>query len=64
MAQLAAVPKNGQRLRETQRVRIEASHAGDHPAPDALKTANQQLRRIDFGQMPVVELERHPQQLG
>jgi predicted ATPase len=37
-------------------------HAGDHPPPDALKHANQQFRRIDFGQMPVVEFER-PQEL-
>jgi len=64
VAQRAAVPKNGQRLCEAQRDRIEAPHTGDYPAPDALKTANQQLRRIELGQMPVVELDRRPQQLG
>jgi hypothetical protein len=32
-------------------------------SPDALKPANEQRRRIDFGQMPVVRLER-PEQLS
>jgi hypothetical protein len=40
VAELATVPKNGQRLRETKRGRVEAPHAGDHSAPNALQTAN------------------------
>jgi hypothetical protein len=58
VAQLAAIPKDSQRLRETQRCRIDAPHASYYPSPNTLKPANEQLRRIDFGQMPVVEIER------
>ena len=63
MAQLAAIPQNSQRLRETQRCGIDAPHAYYYPAPNALKPANEQLCRIDFGRMPVVEIER-PQEFS
>jgi hypothetical protein len=58
MAQLAAIPQDSQRLCETQRRRINAPHTGYYPAPNALKPANEQLRRIDFGRMLVLEIER------
>ena len=62
MAQLAAVPKDSQRLREMQRCGIGAPYASDYPAPDVLKPANEQPCRIDFGQLPVIEFER-PEEL-
>jgi hypothetical protein len=55
VAQVATVPKNSQHLRETKRNTIEAPHTSDHLAPNALKTADQQLGRIEFGQVRVGE---------
>jgi hypothetical protein len=58
MAQCAANTQDSQRLRETQRRRLNAPHTGNHPEPDALKAANEQVRLINLSRMPVVELER------
>ena len=63
VAQLAAVPEHGERLRKAQRARIKATNAGQHPPRDPLTPANQKLVRLELGQPPTVELDR-PQQLG
>ena len=36
MAQLAAVPEHGKRLRETQSTRIQPTHPSQHPPRDSL----------------------------
>jgi hypothetical protein len=53
MAQLAGIPQDSQRLRQTQRCGIDPPHAGYYATPNALKPTNEQFRRIDFGRMLV-----------
>ena len=59
VAQLAAVPEHGQRLREAERVRIEAAHARDHPPRDPLD-ARRPAARLDRARPAAAPRARPP----
>ena len=63
MAQLAAITKHGERLRQPQRLSAKPPHPGNDRPRDPLQAPRQQLARTERGQRPAVPPGR-PQQLG
>jgi hypothetical protein len=63
VAQGASLPEDSQRLREAQGGRVERPHPSDHPAPDSLKAARQQLSREGIGHCLTVQFQA-PQQFA
>ena len=63
MTQVAPVSEDRKRLCQSQRARIQTSHATQHAPRHSVTTTGQQLARIDGRQGPWLQLDR-AQQLG